>query len=79
MKYCPYCNQMVSPVKRPSWFLFIFLSVITGGSWIFIYAIYYFLFKKRTMPYLRWKRFKEEIEYISPRNFYLLDFGAYYF
>ena len=44
MKYCPYCNQMVSPVKRPSWFLFIFLSVITGGSWIFIYAIYYFLF-----------------------------------
>ena len=46
MKYCPYCNQMVSPVKRPSWFLFIFLSVITGGSWIFIYAIYYFLFKK---------------------------------
>ena len=42
MKYCPYCNQMVSPVKRPSWFLFIFLSVITGGSWIFIYAIYYY-------------------------------------
>ena len=46
MKYCPYCNQMVSPVKRPSWFLFIFLSVITGGSWIFIYAIYYFCLKK---------------------------------
>ena len=50
MKYCPYCNQMVSPVKRPSWFLFIFLSVITGGSWIFIYAIYYFLFKKEQCP-----------------------------
>jgi hypothetical protein len=47
MKYCPYCNQMVSPVKRPSWFLFIFLSVITGGSWIFIY---YFLFKKEQCP-----------------------------
>ena len=50
MKYCPYCNQMVSPVKRPSWFLFIFLSVITGFIWIFIYAIYYFLFKKEQCP-----------------------------
>ena len=28
------------------------------------------------MPYLWWKRFKEEIEYISPRNFYLLDLGS---
>ena len=78
MKYCPYCNQMVSPVKRPSWFLFIFLSVITGGSWILSMLYIIFCLKKNNALFAV-ERFKEKIEYISPRNFYLLDFGAYYF
>ena len=39
-----------SKVARADCFLFIFLSVITGGSQIFIYAIYYFLFKKEQCP-----------------------------
>lgn len=50
MKYCPYCDRMVSPRKRTSWFLFLFLSVITSGAWIFIYAIYYFFFKSSECP-----------------------------
>lgn len=50
MKYCPYCNRMVSPIKRTSWFLFIFLTFITSGAWIVIYAIYYFFFKSSECP-----------------------------
>lgn len=50
MKFCHYCQRQVQPRKHVNWFLFILLSVITGGAWLFIYAIYYFIFKSASCP-----------------------------
>ena len=77
MKYCPYCNQMVSPVKRPSWFLFIFLSVITVvvGFLSMLYII--FCLKKEQCPICGGKRFKEEIKYkVEFLNFFYYNVGG---
>ncbi|MBM6760776.1 hypothetical protein [Megamonas hypermegale] len=59
MKYCPNCQQMVEPTKKVSWFPLILLSFITGGSWLIIYAIYYFIFKSSECPMCGAKNLKK--------------------
>jgi len=57
VKHCNYCDREVQPKKDVNWFLLILLSVITGGSWLFIYAIYYFAFKSPSCPICGGKNF----------------------
>ncbi|WP_143746736.1 transmembrane 9 family protein [Megamonas hypermegale] len=50
---------MVEPTKKVSWFPLILLSFITGGSWLIIYAIYYFIFKSSECPMCGAKNLKK--------------------
>ncbi len=50
MKYCKYCAQQVEPTKKINWLLLLVMCAITGGSWLFIYVLYYFLFKSKVCP-----------------------------
>ena len=55
MKYCKYCKREVNPVMKTNWFVLIFLSIVTCGVWLFIYALYYFTFKHAQCPFCGYK------------------------
>ena len=50
MKYCNYCQRMIKPEKKVNYFILLFLTFFTGGSWLLFYAIYYFFFKTPVCP-----------------------------
>jgi len=50
MRLCHYCQRMVEPRKHVDLFPFVFMTFITGGTWIAIYGVYYFFFKKSSCP-----------------------------
>lgn len=50
MKMCTNCNKMVEPKKNINILILILMTFFTGGIWLILYALYYFLFKKAVCP-----------------------------
>jgi len=51
MRLCHYCQRMVEPRKHVDLFPFVFMTFITGGTWIAIYGVYYFFSRKAAVRF----------------------------